>query len=162
LVAWVEQDCAMAEARSVAQRKADALTMLSSKDLDAWVATSSPEGVAHLVPLSTAWDGECLLLATEPSAITTKNIVSTGRARVALGQTRDVLIVDAVLERSGPAASMGASLIDRYAAQAGWDPRDAGMPFVMLRLRPVRIQAWREVNEIADRTLMRNGRWLVD
>jgi hypothetical protein len=136
--------------------------MLSAKDMDAWVATSSREGVAHLVPLSTAWDGECLLVATEPSATTTKNIQTTGRARVALGQTRDVLMVDVVLESSGPAASMAASLIDRYTAQAGWDPRDAGVSFVVLRLRPMRIQAWREVNEIGDRTLMRDGAWLAD
>jgi hypothetical protein len=26
---------------------------------------------------------------------------------------------------------------------------------------PVRIQAWREENELADRDLMREGRWLV-
>jgi hypothetical protein len=28
-------------------------------------------------------------------------------------------------------------------------------------LRPVRVQAWREVNEIPERTLMRDGTWLV-
>lgn len=28
-------------------------------------------------------------------------------------------------------------------------------------LRPLRLQAWREVNEIRGRTLMRDGSWLV-
>jgi len=28
-------------------------------------------------------------------------------------------------------------------------------------LRPLRVQAWREANEIAGRTLMRDGAWLV-
>jgi hypothetical protein len=47
-----------------------------------------------------------------------------------------------------------------YAAQADWDPRgEAG--YVFLVLRPVRVQAWREANEIAGRTLMRGGTWLV-
>ena len=45
-------------------------------------------------------------------------------------------------------------------AQADWDPRrDTG--YVFLVLRPVRVQAWREANEIAGRTLMRDGSWLV-
>jgi hypothetical protein len=29
------------------------------------------------------------------------------------------------------------------------------------RISPRRIQAWREVNELPDRELMRDGRWLV-
>jgi hypothetical protein len=32
---------------------------------------------------------------------------------------------------------------------------------VFFVLRPVRIQAWRESNEIPGRTLMRKGRWVV-
>ena len=49
---------------------------------------------------------------------------------------------------------------EAYVAQADWDPRgDTG--YVFLVLRPVRVQAWREANEIAGRTLMRDGRWLV-
>ena len=29
------------------------------------------------------------------------------------------------------------------------------------RISPCRIQAWREVNELPERELMRDGRWLV-
>jgi hypothetical protein len=54
------------------------------------------------------------------------------------------------------------SIIEVYAAQAGWDPRIAGVPFIVHLLAPVRVQAWREANEIPGRTLMRNGRWLDD
>jgi hypothetical protein len=52
-------------------------------------------------------------------------------------------------------------LADTYAAQADWDPRDAGEGYVYVVLAPERIQAWREANEIAGRTLMRGGRWSV-
>jgi hypothetical protein len=31
----------------------------------------------------------------------------------------------------------------------------------LVRISPRRIQAWREVNELPDRELMRDGRWLV-
>ncbi len=32
---------------------------------------------------------------------------------------------------------------------------------MFLVLRPVRLQAWREANEIKGRTLMRDGAWVV-
>ena len=32
---------------------------------------------------------------------------------------------------------------------------------VYVRVEPRRIQAWREENELADREVMRGGRWLV-
>jgi hypothetical protein len=34
-------------------------------------------------------------------------------------------------------------------------------PYRWFRITPRRIQAWREANELAGRTLMRDGRWLV-
>ena len=68
-------------------------------------------------------------------------------------------MIESVVDRSVGAADddeLGAA----YAGQADWDPR--GMTgFVFFVLRSVRVQAWREVNEIADRELMRDGRWLV-
>jgi hypothetical protein len=48
-----------------------------------------------------------------------------------------------------------------FVAQADWDPRN-GPGYVFLVLRPVRVQAWRESNEIAGRTLMRDGVWLTE
>jgi hypothetical protein len=37
--------------------------------------------------------------------------------------------------------------------------RDHAVP--LFRISPRRIQAWREVNGMPDRELMRDGRWLV-
>ena len=47
-----------------------------------------------------------------------------------------------------------------YVAQADWDPRGSA-GYLFLVLRPVRVQAWREVNEMPGRELMRDGRWLT-
>lgn len=69
----------------------------------------------------------------------------TGRSRLGLGPTRDVVVVDAVLEATVPVLEAEAGLIDAYAAQADGDPRAAGPSYVFLVLRPGRIQAWREV-----------------
>ncbi len=50
---------------------------------------------------------------------------------------------------------------DRFVARTGFDPRAPATPYRWFRLSPRRIQAWREVNEMLDRELMRDGRWLV-
>ena len=49
--------------RSRAQRRHDTEHRLAH-DIDLWVASASPAGRPHLVPLSFDWDGEALLLAT--------------------------------------------------------------------------------------------------
>ena len=42
------------------------------------------------------------------------------------------------------------------------EPHDRlATPYRWFRISPRRIQAWREVNELPDRELMRDGRWLV-
>jgi hypothetical protein len=45
---------------------------------------------------------------------------------------------------------------------SGFDPRAPATPYRRFRISPRRIQAWREVNELPERELMRDGRRLVD
>ena len=145
--------------RDPATRKADTLAMWATPAIDVWVATASPAGEAHLVPLSLAWTEERLVVAVQEGSRTARNLAASGRARLAVGPTRDVTMVDAVLERVVPTAE-AAELGEAYAGQADWDPRrSAG--FLYFVLRPERVQAWRESDEIAGRTLMRDGEWLV-
>jgi hypothetical protein len=117
--------------------------------------------MAHLVPLSFAWDGEHVIIATEATAVTTRNLAGTLRARLALGATRDVVMIDAVLVRQISLVEAPAAIAERYAAQADWDPRAADGDFVYSTLRPERVQVWCEANEIAGRTVMKGGAWLV-
>jgi len=152
----------VANARTRAERIADARALLAQPELDAWVASWSPDGGGHLVPLSVAWDDTHLILATEPAAVTTRNFAQVPRARLGLGHTRDVVMIDADVEQSMAADDAPPSLVEVYAAQSGWDPRVGGVPFVVHLLVPVRIQAWREANELEGRTLMRDGGWLED
>lgn len=164
--AWDSTDVApdgstpeMAEARDPRRRKADTLAMLATPAIDGWVATASAAGAPHLVPVSLAWVDQRLVIAVEGSSVTARNLTASGQARLAVGPTRDVVMIDAALERAVDVAAddeLGAA----YVAQADWDPRrSTGYDFLVLR--PVRIQAWREVNEIPGRTLMRDGTWLV-
>ena len=133
--------------------------MLATPAVDVWVATASSTGAPHLVPVSLAWIDERAVIAVEAGSVTARNLTASGAARLALGPTRDVVMIDATLEDAvdvGAEGRLGAA----YAAQADWDPRlSAG--YVFLVLRPLRVQAWREANEMAGRTLMRDGTWLV-
>ncbi|MDN4161072.1 pyridoxamine 5'-phosphate oxidase family protein [Nocardioides abyssi] len=144
-------------------RKRDALARLTSPAVDTWVASASPAGAAHLVPLSLCWTSDRAVVAVDSTSVTARNVVATGRARLGVGPTRDVVMIDAELDRVVPAdetADDGGALGTAYATQADWDPRGS-TGYAFLVLRPVRVQAWREVDEMAGRTLMTDGRWLV-
>ena len=141
--------------RSAQQRKADTLRRLE-RDRDLWVASASADGEAMLVPLSFHWHEGGLTLATPAATRTARNLLRAGVARVALGPTRDVVLIDGRLS-----IAVADALIDAYAAHTGWDPRQESVPHALLRLEPLRIQAWREVNELAGRHIMRDGSWVV-
>lgn len=87
----------LAPARSRAQRRADVLAKLES-GVDLWVASASGEGESHLVPLSFAWDSARLTIAVSESSVTGRNLAPSGWVRVALGPTRDVVIIDGPVE----------------------------------------------------------------
>ena len=63
----------------------------------------------------------------------------------------EVLEIDALPQQRG----------DRFVAHTGFDPRALATPYRLVPYLPRRIQTWREVNELPDRELMRDGRWLV-
>ncbi len=147
-------------ARSPTQRKHDALDRLEH-DTDAWVATADPErGTPYLVPLSFLWDGEALLIATPASSPTGRNLQSTGRVRVGVGPTRDLVLIEGTVGEILAAAEVPDEVGDAFAAKTGFDPRQL-TGYSYFRLHPQRLQAWREANELGDRELMRGGRWRV-
>lgn len=142
-----------------AERRRDSGRRLAD-DVDAWVATAGADGEPNLVPLSHHWDGETLLLATNASSPTGAALERDGRVRIAVGLTRDVTVIDGVAT-SLPIEAMPAERADAFTAHAGFDPRRAP-GFRWYLVTPHRVQAWREVDEIPRRTLMRDGRWLTD
>ncbi|MEV0174296.1 pyridoxamine 5'-phosphate oxidase family protein [Streptomyces sp. NPDC050803] len=147
-------------ARPAKQRKLDTLHRLEH-DEDVWVATAGPDGAApYLVPLSFRWDGDTLLLATPAASPTGRNLKETGTARLGIGPTRDVVMIEGSAEAFTP-AELSEGEADRFAAKTGFDPRELSTPYLYFRVRPQRIQAWREANELSGRELMRDGVWLV-
>jgi hypothetical protein len=148
-----------AEPRPRAERRRDTEHRLTN-DVDVWVASSSADGMPYLVPLSFDWDGEAVLVSTPTNSPTGKNLARSRVARLALGHTRDVSMIEAevgVLEIGELPQEQG----DRFAARSGFDPRGLTSSYRWFRLTPRRIQAWREVDELPERELMRDGRWVV-
>lgn len=86
------------------------------------------------------------------------NLIRAGWVRVALGPTRDVVIIEGTVE----AITIGTDtrLEDAHAQATGFDPRTLAAEYVYLRITPQTIQAWREANELEGRQLMRRGEWL--
>ncbi|NEB06173.1 pyridoxamine 5'-phosphate oxidase family protein [Streptomyces sp. SID13726] len=148
-------------ARPAKQRKQDSLHRLEH-DEDVWVATAPDDdsGVPFLVPLSFLWDGSTLLLATPATSPTGRNLQATGRTRLGLGPTRDVVMIEGTVE-TVTQAQLGQEEGDRFAARTGFDPRRLTTPYLYFRVRPQRVQAWREADELRGRELMRDGEWLV-
>jgi len=144
--------------RSPGQRRADTLARLAA-DVDVWVATARGD-VPHLIPHSFLWDGARLLLATPDNSVTARNLRATGRARLALGTTRDVVVIEGTAE-SLPLAAVPAATADAFAARTGFDPRRSAARMEFIWIHPTRIQAWREENELPGRELMRDGAWLA-
>ncbi|NRN65412.1 Pyridoxamine 5'-phosphate oxidase [Kibdelosporangium sp. 4NS15] len=143
--------------REFAQRLHDTRNRLDT-DVDTWVATADPAtGTPYLVPLSFLWDGETVLVATPAASPTGRNLRVTGKARLGFGPTRDVVMVEATVESAG---EVEREVGDAFAARTGFDPRELD-GYLYFRLRPQRVQAWREADELAGRDLMRGGAWLA-
>lgn len=147
----------MAANRSTSERIEQTLERLGTED-HVWVATSSADGVPHLVPLSLAWDGTRALVVAQGDTPTVRNAASSGRARLALDNTNDVVILDVDVKVT-PMPEVDEAALGSYVEQAGWDPRAETDTWSMLICAPTRIQAWNGVSETRDSTIMDDGRW---
>jgi hypothetical protein len=122
---------------------------------DLWLATSCDSG-PHLVPLSFVWHGERLLFATSAITRTGRNLVENGRARAAVGETRDLVIV---VGSVSAADAEYQELSQVFAEALGFSPNDVGEDGRLFILTPRVIQVWSERAD-DDRWVMREGRWL--
>lgn len=147
-------------ARSLTQRRQDTLHRLQN-DVDLWVATADPTtGSPHMVPLSFHWDGEGILLATVAGSPTARNLAASGQVRLGIGETRDVVLVEGEVARTYPAGEIGDDRGDAFAARTGFDPRQSASEMLFFEIRPRRIHAWREENELSGRLIMKDGAWI--
>ncbi|TDD37298.1 hypothetical protein E1287_09080 [Actinomadura sp. KC06] len=144
--------------RRLAERRAYARNRLET-GFQMWLATGSDGHGAHLIPVACTWDGSALYTATFAKSRTVANVKGHPQARVALGDTADVVMIDTSASLVN-VPDVDADIAERY-AKVSTDPR--AYPegrFVYLRLRPTRILVWNGLHEFVGRTVMRDGRWL--
>ncbi|SDT05143.1 pyridoxamine 5'-phosphate oxidase family protein [Jiangella sp. DSM 45060] len=142
--------------RPLAERRDVARHRLSTH-FRLWLATGRDGHGAHLIPVSFVLDGEQVVMATFERSRTMANLRAHPRARLALGDTDDVVTIDgdvSIVE----VADVESSVADRYAL-VSHDPRQ--IPgFRYLYLRPDRVQVWNGFHEFGGRTVMLGGAWL--
>ncbi len=144
--------------RSKAERRAHVLHRLEAEN-KLWIATAAADGSPHLVPFSFVWDGERVSMATAQDNPAARNAVRTGKARLALDNIHDVVLIDGaitVLELQ----ALDNVLAERLRRVSAIDARQVP-GYVYLQLAPVRIQAWWSAAELAHPTIMRAGQWLA-
>lgn len=146
-------------ARTPEARKKDVLKHLA-EDVDVWVSTAATDGTPYLMPLSFLWTDDTVLLSTALNNPTSRNLQANPTVHLAFGGTRDVVLVIGTAEVI-KSSDLPTEVGDAFASQAGFDPRALKSTYLYFRVRPVQIQAWREVNELNGRDLMREGSWLV-
>jgi len=97
-----------------------------------WVATASPDGVAHLVPFSPAWDG-----------VDVQFTLGRRSARVE------------------PLADVDAGVLAALVERLGWNPADESGDWVLVSITPDRVLSWNSLGEGEGRVIMRSGTWLT-
>jgi hypothetical protein len=145
--------------RDPRRRRQDVLRRLD-EEIDIWVASADADGLPCLVPLWFVWHDASAWLATRTTNPTGHNLSAGGPARLALGDTRDVVLIDGDVETFGLAEVPDAAA-EAFLAKTGWDPRRDSASYAFYRVRPRAVQAWHEQRELAGRHLMRDGVWLV-
>jgi hypothetical protein len=96
---------------------------------------------------------------TPTDSLSGRNLAATRAVR--LGHTSDVSVIDGEVVEVLKIDALPQQRGDRFAARTGFDPRALDTPYRWFRISLRRIQAWREVNELPERELMSDGRWLV-
>ncbi|MEU3605602.1 pyridoxamine 5'-phosphate oxidase family protein [Streptomyces sp. NPDC035033] len=143
--------------RDTAQRIKDVRERLE-RETDLWVASAGPGGTPYLVPLSFLWDGSAVWLVTRLSNPTGRNLAAHPRTRLALGDTRDVVLIDGEVTAYRH-DEVPAAVADAFRVKTGWDACRSGPAYRWFSVRPTDVQAWHEEPELAGRRLMTDGEW---
>ncbi len=104
--------------------------------------------------MSLCWFNGEVVVAVESRSRTARNLSASGHARLALGVTDDVVMIDVADATVIPLPAAEPALVDAYRRRTGWDPGEDGSEWIFVRCHPSRMQVWRSVEEITGRTVM--------
>jgi PPOX class probable F420-dependent enzyme len=119
-------------------------------EIVAWLVTVASDGTPVPTPVWFWWDGETLLVYSQPDKPKLRNIAENPRVAVALrtdelGDDLVVITGDAAVDPSAPAAFELPAYIEKYAgeiARLGSNPEEFSAGYsVPVRIRPTRLRA---------------------
>jgi PPOX class probable F420-dependent enzyme len=117
----------------------------------AWLGTVRPDGRPHLVPVWFLWEGETLLILSQPNTQKVRNLRREPRVTIALDDSRggrDVVLLegDAKLVATRDLAGRVSSYLDKYAgllAEMEWPPERYVEEYAQaIEVRPTRFIVW--------------------
>jgi PPOX class probable F420-dependent enzyme len=117
----------------------------------AWLVTVAPSGTPVPTPVWFWWDGETLLVYSQPDKPKLRHIASNQRVAIAMrtderGDDLAVISGDATVDESAPAAFELPEYVEKYReaiARLGSNPEEfSGAYSVPIRIRPTSLRAW--------------------
>jgi PPOX class probable F420-dependent enzyme len=120
-------------------------------ELVAWLVTVAPDGTPVPTPVWWWWDGETLLVYSQPDKPKLRHIAANPRVALALrtdeiGADLAVITGDAAVDESAPAAFEVPGYVAKYGdeiANMGSNPEEfSGGYSVPIRVRPTKLRAW--------------------
>ena len=120
-------------------------------DVVAWLVTVAPDGTPVPTPVWFWWDGETVLVFSQPDKPKLRHIAANPRVAIALpldevGDLRAVVTGEAAVDEAAPAAFEHPEYIDKYRdeiARLGSNPEQFSAAYsVPIRIRPTRLRAW--------------------
>ena len=120
-------------------------------DVVAWLVTVTPDGTPVPTPVWFWWDGETVLVYSQPDKPKLRHIATNPRVAIALsvdevGDLRAVITGEARVDESAPAAFELPEYIDKYRAEIarlGSTPEEFSAGYsVPIRITPTKLRAW--------------------
>jgi hypothetical protein len=145
--------------RDIATRKKDVLDALA-KNGRFWLGTADPTGKPHVIAVSAWWHSDALVMATLGTSRTARNMEMNPHVTLAGGAFNDAIVIHAQMIESRAVAD-APELARGFKAAMGWEPSEVSEGWSFFTLRPIKIQAFREFEEIEGRDVMVRSRWLA-
>jgi hypothetical protein len=142
--------------RDTATRKKDVLDVLG-KHGHYWLSTAEVGGRPHVIAVSGLWNDGEMVVTTQGTSKTARNIAMSPLVVLAGGDPSDAIVIQAQVLESVPVEG-SPRMLEEWKSALGWEPPGDWMFY---RLRPTRIQAFRGYEEIEGRDVMVRSRWVV-
>ncbi|MGD0019941.1 MAG: TIGR03667 family PPOX class F420-dependent oxidoreductase [Candidatus Limnocylindrales bacterium] len=120
-------------------------------DIVGWLTTVAADGRVQSSPVAFLWDGETVLVYSQPETPKTRNIAANSRVSFHLNTDEygdHVLVFEgtAALDAAAPPWSANPAMVAKYREPLGhWelDETETSRDFsVAIRIRPTRVRAW--------------------